>query len=140
MDHTLKFQPGEVLFHEGSKGEGFYVLRSGSVGVYKQDARVAEIAREGSIFGELSGLLGVPRTSTVKAESACEVLHFACDLDLLMARNPQLIKVLVRSLAKRLAETTEKLSGLERAAEAKLPAPGSVSPAEAPSSPPSARL
>ncbi|MBP0018062.1 MAG: cyclic nucleotide-binding domain-containing protein [Cyanobacteria bacterium SBLK] len=57
-----------VLFHEEEPGESFYLILQGSVKVYvEQLDRFLTNLSTGEFFGELSLLLGVPRTATVQA-------------------------------------------------------------------------
>ncbi|WP_204106447.1 MULTISPECIES: cyclic nucleotide-binding domain-containing protein [Spirulina sp. CCY15215] len=60
-------QENEILFHEDDLGESFYLILQGSVKIYieKLDKFLTNLSG-GDFFGELSLLLGIPRTATVK--------------------------------------------------------------------------
>lgn len=61
------FLPGAILFREGDPGDDFYVVLDGSVEIYaeKLDRLLATI-QENQFFGEVSLMLGIPRTATAR--------------------------------------------------------------------------
>ena len=61
------FKAWETLFLEGDHTQDIYFLISGKVAVLKGKKSIAEISDVGSVFGEMSFLLGEERTATVKA-------------------------------------------------------------------------
>jgi len=60
------FGPGEVLLAEGEKEGLLYILIEGEVEVLKGDFQIVTISETGALFGELSVLLDIPHTATVK--------------------------------------------------------------------------
>jgi len=102
-----KFGKGEVLFSEGDKTSDLYVLLTGAVEVTKQGFHIATINDSGDYFGELSSLLGIPRTGTVKVvEDATLLVVSANRLRELFGKTPQLALRMTTTLARRLAKTT----------------------------------
>ena len=75
--HT--YEPGDVVVTEGEPGQSLFILTTGHVKVFVRnpDGRNFEVAQlgEGDFFGEISSLSGRPRTATVVAASACELLE-----------------------------------------------------------------
>ena len=63
----VTFAPGEVLLSEGGKKGVLYILIEGKIEVLKDDLRVGTVAEPGSILGEISVLLDVPHTATLRA-------------------------------------------------------------------------
>jgi len=65
------FQTGEVIIKQNDIGETFYILASGSVGVYKEKwlskKKIATLASN-DIFGEMALIDNVKRTATVLGE------------------------------------------------------------------------
>ncbi|MDJ0582971.1 MAG: cyclic nucleotide-binding domain-containing protein [Crocosphaera sp.] len=58
----------EILFNEDDPGDGFYIILSGSVEVFSPKTnKHLNTLKSGASFGELSLLLGIPRTASVKA-------------------------------------------------------------------------
>ncbi len=70
------FHRGEVLIKQGTIGETFFILASGSAGVYKEkflsSKKIAEIGPD-TYFGEMALLDNAPRTATVVGEGDGEV-------------------------------------------------------------------
>jgi CRP/FNR family cyclic AMP-dependent transcriptional regulator len=70
---------GEVVFHEGDPGDGWYVIFEGKARVLKeingrlQDVAVLDCA---ACFGEMAIIDGEPRSATIQAEGALTVFRF----------------------------------------------------------------
>jgi putative ABC transport system ATP-binding protein len=67
----VELAPGEVLFRQGDHGELVYMIEQGHVEILREhsDGR-EELLRElasGEYFGEMSPLVGLPRTATARA-------------------------------------------------------------------------
>lgn len=76
---TLERHPqGAIVIRQGEIGDKFYIIASGEVAVLIHDPsgrerHVATLGR-GSHFGELALMYDIPRTATVQAHSAVELL------------------------------------------------------------------
>jgi len=114
MGKQIVFKPGQVLIKEGVMGNGFYILRSGHLEVYKDNVRIAEIKQPNTIFGEMSDILNKPRTCNIVAKTKSTVEHIADGVDDMVRKNPDLAKQILRDLAERLEQTTKKLADSER--------------------------
>lgn len=101
------YRSGEMIVAEGDPSDGWYVLLSGRVGVYKKDFSVAEISRPGTVIGELGFLLNIPRTATLIAQEATLLLHVHITVDDLLATYPAVVKHMMKILAERVVKTTE---------------------------------
>ena len=66
------FQPGEVIFREGSEAERFYIVLSGAVEVWKQKDLLA-VHTAGHLFGEMALIDELPRSATVIAREATQL-------------------------------------------------------------------
>jgi CRP-like cAMP-binding protein len=75
--HT--YEPGDIVVTEGEPGQSLFTLTTGHVKVFvsNPDRRNFEVATltEGDFFGEISSLSGRPRSATIVAASACELLE-----------------------------------------------------------------
>jgi CRP-like cAMP-binding protein len=70
---TETVDAGHTLFVEGAPSSNLYVLLTGSAVVKKNGRRIARVG-PGDVVGELSVILGGPRTATVLAETPIEWL------------------------------------------------------------------
>jgi NADH dehydrogenase len=72
------FEPGQVVFREGDRGDWLYIVTEGEVEVLKRDGAgeptpIRTLGR-GECFGEIALVSDRPRTATVRAVSATNVL------------------------------------------------------------------
>jgi CRP/FNR family cyclic AMP-dependent transcriptional regulator len=102
------FQKGEIISHEGELNFDLYILVEGKVGIYKKNILIREFDKRGTIIGEMSVILKMPRTATIRAVENCTLLILKSDLDLLIKCNPDVVKKIIRSLAERLKDITEE--------------------------------
>lgn len=65
--------PGEALITEGDAGGELYVLEQGRLLVERDGFTIATIADPGALIGEMSVLLGVDHSATVRADIASTV-------------------------------------------------------------------
>ncbi len=110
---------GQILFAEGDFGDAMYILKQGSLEIFKKDllgdVRIAEI-RPGGLVGEMALVDGKPRSANVKAadNSRLLVLSRASYGDL-KRTHPQVATKfqdeLLLLISSRLRQTTEKLVG-----------------------------
>jgi CRP/FNR family transcriptional regulator, cyclic AMP receptor protein len=70
---TETVDAGHTLFVEGAPSANMYVILTGSAIVRKNGRRVARVG-PGDVVGELSVILGGPRTATVEADTPIEWL------------------------------------------------------------------
>ena len=73
-----RLAPGEILCRQGAVSDGIYYLKSGRLGVYKEEHGATYPLSEvgpGDLVGELGSATGWPRTATVKAEEESFVIH-----------------------------------------------------------------
>ena len=97
-----KFEPGEVIFSEGEKGDKMYVIRSGEIEV-KRDGKIVETLSGGGIFGEMALIDGSPRAATARAKTTCEVAPITEKTFLFLVHETPFFAIAVmRSLAERL--------------------------------------
>ena len=67
----LTYAPNEIVLRRGDNDSWLYFLLKGRLAVYIDDAKTGELVNyvtPGEVFGDLSQLIGQPRTATVIAE------------------------------------------------------------------------
>ena len=101
------FQIGDTIARMGERAQGWYILLSGKVGVFKKDFSVAEISERGTVFGEMGGILDIPRTATLQALEPTSVLFVTMSIDEVIKKHPDFAKRIIVGLAERLARTTD---------------------------------
>lgn len=98
---------GEVLFQDGDAGREMFHILNGSVSIQKADQELALLG-PGAFFGEMSFLLGLPRSATAIAREECEclVIHEE-NIDTLMREFPGIPRDMLTEMARRLRETSD---------------------------------
>ena len=100
----------EILFREDDQGDAFYIILTGAVEIVAEKlGKTLAVLEEGSFFGELALMLGIPRTATVKAQK--ETLLFAIksrNFKKLLQNNPNFSEAIFQDLAKHQEELTQR--------------------------------
>ena len=109
------FKSGVVLINEGGEERTLFVLISGQVEVMRKDTQVSYVDEPGSLFGEMSCLLDMPYTATVKALSDVKAYVIDDPLQFLGSR-PEIALEVASLLARRLYYTTSYLVDLQQQA------------------------
>jgi membrane protein len=105
--YVITYRSGEVIFNEDDRGDRMFYILNGRVGVEKSGKFIA-ILEKGNYIGELSFLLGMPRSATVKAIEDTEVLTIDFqNIERLASEMPELIREILRQMALRVQRTTE---------------------------------
>ena len=112
------FKPGDVLIKEGGQDGKLYVLIEGQVEVLRKDTQVSYIDEPGSIFGEMSVLLDMPYSATVRALSSTRAYVIDDAIKFLMS-DPAIAIDVASLLARRLYYTTSYLVDLQQQAAGK---------------------
>ena len=112
------FNPGQVLISEGGQEGKLFVLIDGQVEVLRKDTQVSYIDEPGSIFGEMSVLLDMPYSATVKALSEVKA-YVIEDAIGFLASKPEIAIYVASLLARRLYYTTSYLVDLQQHAAGK---------------------
>jgi len=106
-----EMKKGEVLIEQGTIGGIFYIVASGSVGVYRKraffDKQIARLG-PGSYFGEMALLSHQPRSATVACEEDGVVFTLLRDTfrDVILG-NPHLSEMITRTATKRREELVD---------------------------------
>lgn len=109
----VHLDPGTVVLTEGDKSGKLYVLIEGEMQVLRGDIEVATVSEPGSVFGEMSVLLGVPHTASVKALRPSRA-YLVEDAETFLQSAPQMLRHIGALLALRLQSATGYLADLKR--------------------------
>ena len=112
------FKSGGTILTEGERLGKIYILKEGEVEVIREKTQVTHIDEPGSIFGEMSVLLDMPHSATVKALSATRMYEIPDALTFLDKR-PEFSLHIATMLARRLYYTTSYLVDLQQQAQGK---------------------
>jgi CRP-like cAMP-binding protein/uncharacterized protein (DUF2225 family) len=118
---------GQVLCREGEAPGPMYVVVSGAVKVYRADAnrQQVELAQlgPGSVIGELAPILNQPRSATVLAIEATQIIEVPLEgLSALARRQGALSRVLAHALHERAGLSAEQLAAIGTRLGVELPA------------------
>jgi len=96
-----RFETGEIILEQGGRTDCLYFLVEGTAEVMKDGVRVATASQPGVVFGEMSVLLGVDHTATVRALAPC-ALRVVTDPHQLLRTSPAVCFHVCELLARRL--------------------------------------
>jgi CRP/FNR family cyclic AMP-dependent transcriptional regulator len=116
---TKKLMKGDLLFREGEVSGAMYLIRSGSIRIFKRkgDSQIEiDTLRSGQIVGEMGFLDGNPRSASAEAMTESELVEISTTIyESTMVQVPEWLKVLLKAIVARLRATTTRLKNLESA-------------------------
>ena len=115
---VVHFDAGETIIPEGARLGKLFVLIDGQIEVVRKDTQVSHVDEPGSVLGEMSVLLDMPHSATVKALSDVNAYVIDDAMQFLESRSEVAIH-LATLLARRLYYTTTYLVDLQQQAEGK---------------------
>ena len=109
-----EFAAGALVLEEGQPGDSLYLIKKGEAEVFTRDVQgeILPLAclREGDFFGEISLITGRPRTASVKARQALELLRLQKeDFNEILKTHPEILTILEESLRYRLGNKLKAL-------------------------------
>ncbi len=108
---------GATILKAGERTASLHIVVSGHVQVEISnrcgDEVILDILRPGEYFGEMGLLDDLPRSATVKAREACEILSLSkADFAARLKENHNLATAVQRGLVQRLRSANEKIGSL----------------------------
>jgi CRP-like cAMP-binding protein len=104
--------PGQLLFEKGQPGHQMYVVKSGELQIGEGNV-VFETVKPGGILGEMAMVDDSPRSASVKALTACELIPIDKRRFLVMLQQTPFFAIRVmRVLARRLRAMNERMTQL----------------------------
>lgn len=114
MVRTTKRGRGEWIFLLGDEADSIYFLRKGRIKITASGEDAHEVLHKiigpGQIFGDMSSILGIPRTTSAQALEAsllCEIRRK--DFETLLSMYPELLFQLLKSVGLRLKQAEAQL-------------------------------
>jgi potassium-dependent mechanosensitive channel len=108
--YRQKLQADEVLFREGDPGNAFYIILNGTVTVISEQLNksLSELT-SGQSFGELSLMLDIPRSATVRAVETTQLFVINNQgFKQLLSEYPKIYEVILKELEKHQEELAER--------------------------------
>lgn len=110
VGYRKRLRSQEFLFRENDPGDAFYMILSGSVEVFVEaiDKHLTNLGN-GKFFGELSLMLGIPRTASVRALE--ETVLFAINQEgfqKVLTERPDLYEQIIQEIVKHKEELSER--------------------------------
>lgn len=109
----VELAPGTVILTEKDKSGRLYILIEGEVSVLRDDIVVATISDAGAVFGEMSLLLDVPHTASVKVLSPSRA-YVVENAGAFLQSEPEILRHIATLLALRLQSATGYLADVKR--------------------------
>ncbi|GGB10749.1 Crp/Fnr family transcriptional regulator [Allosediminivita pacifica] len=114
LGRTESVPPGRTLFRQGDLADALYVLQSGSleVSILSEEGRKLTLNHmtAGTIFGEIGLMDSGPRSATVTADDACEILKVPREVLLNEIRaNPDFALAIIQLCVERLRWVSSQL-------------------------------
>lgn len=110
IGYRRRLKTSEILFQENDPGDAFYIILSGSVEVFVEGLnKQLTVLEAGRFFGELSLMLGIPRTASVRALE--DTILFAINrvgFEKLLQEHPELSEVIIQELGKHQEELSQR--------------------------------
>ena len=104
---TQAIKAGAVIFQEGDKADGLFIIKSGQVGIRLGNRSLAEL-NANSIFGEMALIDDAPRSATAVAVTDVELVAVSEKQFLfLVSQTPFFALKVMRVLARRLRATNK---------------------------------
>ncbi|MCK5696230.1 MAG: cyclic nucleotide-binding domain-containing protein, partial [Desulfobacula sp.] len=104
-----RYNDKDVIIREGNTDIDFFKLVQGGLYVVKGGKKIAEIVQPGDYFGEMSAIIGEPRSASIISKGRSTIKWFPGDkLTEVIEKYPDVAKHLFGMLAARLDDTDKR--------------------------------
>lgn len=118
--HILHYEKGELIIRKNETGDSMFVIVNGKVKVHDEDYTVAHMGA-GDFFGEMSLMDAGPRSMSVSAEEATELICINQESFYNILKNqPGVVRNIIAGLAQRLRAQNHALIEELKSREAEL--------------------
>jgi len=113
---TCHFAAGALIQQKGDDGDGFWLVKSGTVSLCRftadGDVTVFGVLGSGDLFGELAYFAGVTRQVDVVADEAATLVRInAVLIERLLASEPEFARWLLKSISNQLRAAIDQIDG-----------------------------
>ena len=113
------YTDGEVIFREGEKGEGMFIIQTGKVRIVKNtptgEVTINEIGA-GDILGEMALFDKLPRSATAVVSGEARILSVdRSKLFKLIGNDPTTVFKIIQNMSSRIRKLSEELSVYKKA-------------------------
>ncbi len=106
----VKFNKGDVIFHEGELGKDMYVLLEGRLKIFKESRIITEL-QPVDYVGEMAIIETKPRSATVQAMEPCLMLKITYEqFDKYLVKQPNPLVSMMKTLSHRIRDDTETIA------------------------------
>ena len=109
----IQLDAGTVLLAKGETTGKLYILIEGELQVLRGEVEIATVTQPGAVFGEISILLGVPHTASVRAVRPTRA-YVVEDGRAFLKSKPEVLLYVGKLLATRLQAATAYLADIKR--------------------------
>jgi CRP-like cAMP-binding protein len=111
---VVTFRPGEYLFHQDEKTQDLFILKKGSVRIFKNEGGVEidlDTVGPGNVVGEVASIDGGARTASGIALEECEAVVIpASEFKAILTSIPEWFRKIALILVQRLREVDSRIS------------------------------
>lgn len=103
--HLIELQRSNVLFYADEPGHEIFLLLNGRIEIKAKNSGHLGMIHPGEVVGEMAVVRNTLRSATASAvEDALLIKISQSDLDLLLGKNPRVSYIIMKNIARELAE------------------------------------
>lgn len=112
---SKKIKKDQILYKQDDTDSDMFILNNGRIGVYVDDEFITEIEETGALIGESAALFKQPRSATLIALENSDLSIIPGEyMDKVLMENPKIGINLVKTIAKRLHNTSKLAANLQK--------------------------
>lgn len=117
--HEKTFSVNEVIFNKGDVGDSLYIIEDGIVEIVNpNENKIIASLQKGSLFGEMSLVVGEPRNATAVSKTNCTLLKInKLNFDNMLKKSSELQSAVEKLVSERLILNISKSTSQQEQAE-----------------------
>ena len=126
MCSSTVVKQGETLFNQGDDGSSMYILLHGEIDINVEGVGTVHVMKSGEVLGEIGLIKKVARTAAAVTKSDCVLLELYSEiLHQVVKKQPHVGYIIMRNVARILAERLEQSNKASKKAKETIAASGS---------------